>query len=297
VGLAQIPAAPSQDPPAKDISLNVQYEAGTRLQQQIVGVSFIVPKDWAGRVTENDPGFVLFPKDGRALTAGLVLALATAPKPLTPTDISQLMYQNVSVAGVTFKPDAPPTVSGDQISASYTADTFLGKIYGKGIALLSDKNNAILFSAFGPEKEKDNLPNVLNELIASARFTAPQFDSWAKLITGSKFRLESGTYNPGDGSSGDSTSTTNNTFLEFCPSMAYHYSSVGFVNVGGSIAEFNEQKNGRWGLALDILGASAVLVPDDGSAWVNYRLGASGDTVTFNGNASVRFATDGCGGG
>lgn len=302
VGLAQIPNTPPVHPvppPGKDIVYNVRYEAGTRLQQQQVGVSFVIPKDWFGGVGEKDPTFLLG-ANGRQNTGGFVSALATGPKKITMSDITLLLSQSVTgVGNVVFVPDGVPKVNGNRASNTYTAKTPIGNFVGINSALLSDHGNAIMFTVYGPEKEKDYLPGVLNEMTASAGFTPPRLDNWLLLIAGSKFRLESGAYDPGTGAGtgagSTSTSRSNNTFLEFCPSMAFNYESVGYVSVGDSVFDSEVHKKGEWGIALDMLNASAVLVPDDGSAWMTFRLGLVGDTVLFNGNDAVRFAANGCG--
>jgi hypothetical protein len=237
-------------------------------------------------------------------TAGLVYALATAPvKPNVP-DISKLLSVDVpGIGGVVFRPDSPPKVDGSQVSNSYTAQSVFGKFVGLGYALISDQGSAILFSAFGPENDKEYLQGVLSGLIASARFTAPnaaQLDGWIRTLTGSTFCMDRASFTPGmgtgTGNPGPSSSSSDNTFLEFCPNMAFNYRSVGFVDGGGGTSDYDHKKSGSWGVAMELVGTNAVLIPNDGSAWLTYRLDLVGETVTFNGRDSIRFVANGCGG-
>jgi hypothetical protein len=290
-----LPEVPGEVPTSLDgeeLQLNKPYGGGTRIKSTVTGTSFETPDGWNSTQGAGGYLFTMLPPAGKQMNMtgqGMFGAVMLGLSGITDDGLKALLCVSIPLPlgrfTLVFAPQGEPTREGSALRQAYLCTTAYGTYYGFAAAVKGPANNAINFTIAGSESMKDEMKQVLDKLVSSAKFARPddkkRRTAMLSQINGRKLLRMNSKYtrNP------DGTSSSH--FEDFAWNLytdgSYTFKGDTSFNInpgGGSGA--NSGTRGRWWLVVGHSMDFLVLQPVDGKA-SSSTLAFSGGSLFMNG--------------
>jgi hypothetical protein len=287
---------------AVELEPNQTYAGGTRVESSSVGVSFLTPEGWGGRLGPNPQQQVLLLGSDTIEGVGLAILQADVTAAQVMTRLSEA--QDLG-DGVVLRLTEPPATRGSLIATRYQNETYVGR----ALALLGPARNAVIFFFAGPPKNESAYVQLLGALgrstsfLESATATAPtpapvpapsDLDPmWAELLTGQALNYFS-SYNSGGGGGGTAT----RRILHLCPNGRFAYFGEGLttMNVPGATGSSGGRDGfqGRWSLESPTQTTAMLVLTVDGGRQIRWPLRYVDKKTFLNGQRWFREPSNVC---
>ena len=285
---------------ADELVPNRTYAAGTAVEAPTLGVAFVMPAGWVGKLGQNTGNQVVMM--GSNTVEGVGLAILQAGQSAAQVAATLAEPQDLG-SGVVLRPTALPDTQGPRISARYQNNVYVGL----ALAVLGPTGNSVIFFFAGPLKNEAAYGRLLEGLARTTRFAAPAVaasqpeapaaggldQQWSRLLAGQMLHYFA-RYNSGGGGGG----MASHRVLHLCSDGRFSFSgdssmtmNVPGANASGAVRSGNR---GQWRIESPTQTTAVLVLMADGGSPMRWNLRYDGEKTFLNGQRWLRAASDAC---